>query len=377
MTEKTNFKVCFRVDSSLEIGSGHVMRCITFARELQKKHDAVCVFITRALEGNLNKLIQQHNFNIYLLPLTSTLNYGYHPHAPAHASWLNANWKLDAELTRSYISEIDADYLVVDHYALDSAWEKAVTSNNKVRLLVIDDLADRPHTADILLDYTLNRQRADYASLVNKECKLLTGLKYVLLREEFSLGRQLKKFKKQEQLNIFINMGGVDKDNYTLRICEMLSKIGEAQNFNYLIVVGENYKHFNELKKFLEHNFTNFQTFKNVRNICEIMRCSDLAISAMGSTTWELISQGIPCLILSIAENQKIHLKVIEQSKIAEVLTDLTYFGFKTQFLNFTQNKEGLKKLSMKSYEAIDAKGTNRVAKILMSYEHGISRDYI
>ena len=139
----------------MEIGSGHTMRCITLARELQKKHDAVCFFITRELDGNLNKVIQQHNFSILPLPLTCKKDYGHGANNPKHASWLNASWELDAELTSSYVSQIDADYLVVDHYALDSAWEKAVTSNNKIKLLVIDDLADRPHTADIVLDYTL------------------------------------------------------------------------------------------------------------------------------------------------------------------------------------------------------------------------------
>ena len=188
------------------------------------------------------------------------------------------------------------------------------------------------------------------------------------------LMRQRPKFNEQEKLKVFINMGGVDKNNYTLRIMKMLSMLDQTQTLEYLIVVGENYKHCNELNNFLVQNFENFQIFKNVNNICEIMRCSDLAVSAVGSTAWELISQGIPCLLLSIAENQKSHTGAIERSKIAEVITDLKYVDFKKKFLDIMGNVEGRMELSKQSYRAIDAKGTSRVAEIFMNDDHGHSR---
>lgn len=370
MTKKTNLKVCFRVDSSIEIGSGHTMRCVTLALELKKQYNADCYFITRPLNGHLNELIIKHNFNIFLLPLSLESDYGCHANAPKHSHWLQANWSLDAELTRSYLSAINADILVVDHYALDYKWEE-LASGNDIKILIIDDLADRPHIAHQLLDYTLNRRDQDYFQLVNSECELLTGLKYVLLREEFKLSRQKPSFDQRDKIKIFINMGGVDKHNYTQRVMEALFISGYPHNHEYVVVTGKNYAFYNELSNFLERLPIHCEIFRNANNMSTLMRGSNLAISAMGSTTWELISQGIPCLLLATAENQRRHLREMSISGLAEVITDFSSERFNAQFNDLIQSIDKLKDLSERGYMAIDSCGTSRVTEALLGMYYG------
>lgn len=370
MKKKTNLKVCFRVDSSVEIGSGHTMRCITLALALKKIYNAECFFITRPLDGHLNELIIEHNFNLFLLPLSLETNYGSHPNKPKHSHWLQANWRLDAELTRSYLYKINADILVVDHYALDYMWE-GLASGDDIKIMIIDDLADRRHIAHLLLDYTLNRQIQDYLKLVNSECVLLTGLKYVLLREEFKLVRQKPNFDQCDKLKIFVNMGGVDKYNFTQRVIEALCMSGYPRDHEYLIVTGKNYAFYNELCNVVEKLQINCEIYRNANNMSELMKGSNLAISAMGSTTWELLSLGIPCLLLATAENQWRHLREVKISGLAEVMTNFSIERLNAQFSDLIQNIDKLKDLSERGYTAIDSCGTPRVADALLGIYHG------
>lgn len=354
-------RICFRVDSSLEIGSGHTMRCITFALALEQRHNAKCYFITRPLAGHLNDLITSYGFDILLLPVNDTAQYGAHPNAPKHSLWLRESWELDAKLTRIYISEMNADILVVDHYALDREWENVVADNN-TKIMVIDDLADRQHNANLLLDYTINRTKEHYAPLINERCNLLTGLKYVLLRDEFNFERNIPNIIHKENLEVLINMGGVDQHNFTQKVVEILRSMNSAQDLKYLIVVGMNYPFYDELCYFLERTSLNYVIFRHVNNISQLMRGADLAISALGSTAWELISQGIPCLLVATAHNQRRHLREVRKSGLAEVITDVSFDCLSKQVGNLLNNVSKRKWLSERAYAAIDAGGTDRVA---------------
>ena len=146
-------KAAFRVDASLQIGSGHVMRCLTLAEAL-RANGAECHFITRDHPGHLLELIRHHDFTVAVLPaepLPAPSNTQV-PHErakePAHAKWLGSDWKTDADQTRAVLAQLQPDWLVVDHYALDQRWENALRPNFK-QLLVIDDLADRSHQCEL------------------------------------------------------------------------------------------------------------------------------------------------------------------------------------------------------------------------------------
>src|SRR5690606_32725265 len=184
MTVKEH-KIVFRCDASIQIGSGHVMRCLTLADELSRQ-GAESFFICRQHDGSLIEILQQRGYQVYTLPLEHGLVIESASKATlAHADWLVTTQHRDAELSRSIVEQIKPNWLIVDHYALDENWEKRLRQYCK-KIMVIDDLADRKHDCDVLLDQNFGRYAQDYAAYVNKDCELLCGSKYALLRPEFA-----------------------------------------------------------------------------------------------------------------------------------------------------------------------------------------------
>jgi len=145
----TGQEISFRVDASLQIGTGHVMRCLTLADAL-KAAGASCRFICREHPGHLLGLIRQRGHAAIALPeIVVDLSPAAreHPFQPAHADWLGADWPTDAGQTQMALQGLVSDWLIVDHYALDARWESAVKTKYR-KLMVIDDLADREHICD-------------------------------------------------------------------------------------------------------------------------------------------------------------------------------------------------------------------------------------
>jgi len=143
--------ILIRVDSSNAIGSGHVMRCLTLADSLREK-GCNCQFVCRNHPGNLSALIQEKGYRVTLLPLQEFQVEAY----PHHADWVGADWQIDAKETGSLIATLETPpaWLVIDHYGLDARWETSLRPAVG-RIFVIDDLADRTHDCDCLLDQNL------------------------------------------------------------------------------------------------------------------------------------------------------------------------------------------------------------------------------
>ena len=144
-------RVLFRVDASIRIGSGHIMRCLTLADELRGQgHD--CRFVCREHPGHLCKLVTSRGYEVNLL---STSNENFLPQNTdtgcRYADWLGVSWQQDARQTRKIVDLLKPDWLVVDHYALDAEWECSVSSGVG-KIMVIDDLANRRHECAVLLD---------------------------------------------------------------------------------------------------------------------------------------------------------------------------------------------------------------------------------
>lgn len=177
----------FRADASSLIGSGHVMRCLTLAHRLRKEQDAKVVFIMRKLSGNLIDVVRKQGFDVLVLP---PADHDYE--LEDYGLWLTVPMKLDAQQTievlQHYLQENGCDVvdrLIVDSYALDEQWELMLRPYCR-EIMVIDDLANRRHDCDILLDqnFYLNKD-VRYAGLVPENCKMLLGPEHALLREEF------------------------------------------------------------------------------------------------------------------------------------------------------------------------------------------------
>ncbi|WP_222115808.1 UDP-2,4-diacetamido-2,4,6-trideoxy-beta-L-altropyranose hydrolase [Chromobacterium vaccinii] len=230
-------KIYFRVDASLSIGSGHVIRCLTLANALVG-HGAQCTFICRTHEGNLLELIEEQGHKVFALaPLAQ--DFSGKKVSFSGDDWLGVSWEQDAIETCACFGDEIADWLVVDHYSLDYRWEKKLKDRYR-QLMVIDDLADRNHACDVLLDQNLGRKIEDYSQLVPSHAVVLAGPHYALLRKEFSKCRLLS-LNRRSSLRLerlLITMGGVDKENLTGKILDALSLCDLSSNIEVTVVLG-------------------------------------------------------------------------------------------------------------------------------------------
>lgn len=295
--------VIFRADASLEIGTGHVMRCLTLADEL-KTRGARCQFLCREHPGNLLEFIRQRGFEALGLPNEAQTFAPPDDDAPlpAHAAWLGVQWAEDAEQFLAALGPTRADWLVVDHYALDARWELALRPACH-KLMVIDDLADRQHDCDLLLDQNFSlSSKSAYAQHVPANCIQLLGPRYALIRPEFRAFSLAASPRTGTIERLFLFFGGTDPGNMTGRILALLAQPCFA-HLAVDVVVGQNHPFLESIKRQIdsrEHTCLHI----NIRNMAEIMAQADLAIGAGGTATWERLCLGLPTLVVTIAENQ-------------------------------------------------------------------------
>ena len=304
--------IFFRTDSSTQIGTGHVARCLTLA-ELFQKNGANCRFICREHEGNLIEQIQQCNFLVSVLPAGVNKNISCttaNNRSSDYKSWLGVDWETDAELTKSIIKNNAVDWLIVDHYALDAAWEKELQSFC-TKLMVIDDLADRKHDCDILLDQNLGRTKCDYKELVPDACTILAGPRYALIRDEFWRLQDKEKNYNKSHLNVLIFYGGIDAANYTGWTIELLNDIG-LSNMHVEVVVGAQNSNIKQINSACENY--GYTCHVQTDHMAEIMHRSDLYIGAGGGAILERIMMKLPSVTIAVAENQIEPLKYFSQT---------------------------------------------------------------
>jgi UDP-2,4-diacetamido-2,4,6-trideoxy-beta-L-altropyranose hydrolase len=359
-------RVVFRVDASLQIGTGHVMRCLTLAEELRNK-GAQVEFICRRHKGHLTERISSQGFNVHALKVTEN---NVKPASPGnfedentlpYAQWLAASQTQDADECRPLLDAISPDWLIVDHYAIDHDWELALKGTYK-KLMVIDDLANRNHQCDLLLDQTYGRLTQDYQYLVPTHCRTLLGSQYALLRPEFSQWREYSlKRRRQSQLKILlVTLGGVDPNNVTGRILNELKFCMLPKDIQINVVMGPTAPHLDNVKTLAKEMPHITQVKVNVNNMAEIMANADLAIGAAGATTWERCCLGLPSLLWVLAENQKIIAKNLKNENIVGVFDR---FDQICQLLNSLAGN--LTGYSMKASSVSDGKGVEKVAKAM------------
>lgn len=298
--------VAFRVDASTLIGSGHVMRCLTLADALAEA-GARCYFVMRQKSGSLEDAVRSRGHQVLMLSSGGAEQSARHSESePPHTGWLGVSWEADASDTLQALKGIELDWLVVDHYALDYRWESKVVGCCR-RLMAIDDLADRKHQCDLLLDQNLGREPHDYDGLVPIHAERLIGADYALLRPEFSQARALsvEERKTREPGNILVSMGGVDAANVTGDLLRVLDTIEVVASFRVTVVLGAACPHIDEVIEQAESMRLDTQVVVNASNMAELMSQADLAIGAAGGSAWERCCLGLPSLLVVMADNQR------------------------------------------------------------------------
>lgn len=294
--------IIIRTDSSTQIGTGHLMRCLTLAGELRKK-GAQISFICRELPGNLCDLAEEKGYPVHRLPCAEE-QLKHVGQRTAHSHWLGVDWQTDARQTKAVIKKEarDIDWLIVDHYALDKQWDVQMRPPVK-NIMVIDDLANRMHDCDLLLDQNLYiDMEKRYEGLVPGHCRRLLGPRYALLRPEFIEAR--KKLRKRDGVvrRVLVFFGGCDPTNETAKAIQAIRLLGRP-DIAVDVVVGSTNPHKEQVKKLCSET-PNTTFYCQVNNMAQLMAGADLAIGAGGSTTWERCCLGLPAITLVTAQNQ-------------------------------------------------------------------------
>ncbi len=323
--------IAIRVDASTRMGTGHVMRCLTLAKKLQQQNCQI-VFLCKQHQGNLIAFIVEQGFTVLSLsaPIENI------EQEVDDRKWLGCSYQQDAlEVKQALKYHPWLDWLIVDHYSLDRHWQKLIKPlANKI--MVIDDLANRAHYCDLLLDQTLNRRKQDYQRLVPKNCQLLLGADFMLLRDEFSQLRPLAKIKRVNTKsieNVLISMGGTDPDNISEQIIYALITIKNSQpSLTIQVVISPMSTYLEQLKSF-SHQYDWIKIIVKPKSMAKLMLEADIAIGSAGATAWERCCLGLPTLTIVSAKNQETIAHNLTQAGAA---INLGYFYALTQ-KNFLQ----------------------------------------
>lgn len=348
-------KIAFRTDASNQIGTGHFMRCLTLADEL-KKQGAYIRFISRNLPPHLIETLNAKGMEYISLITDATQE-------PidelAHSNWLGTSQFQDAQATLQALASQSWGWVIVDHYALDERWEKLVRAKCK-KLMVIDDIADRQHDCDVLLDqnYYADMQTR-YVSKVSSHCQLLLGPRYTLLREEFRTLREKINVRSGDVKKILVFFGGVDADNYTNLAIQALAELNITLPVD--VVIGYQHPNREQIHQAcINHGFIcHVQTTR----IAELMADADLAIGGGGTATWERCCLGLPTISFCLAENQR---KLIVDAALAGLL----YAPISRRNLvevirdhvdSLLENPSLIKLISNTAMKFVDGKGSLRI----------------
>ncbi|ETT41088.1 GCN5-like N-acetyltransferase [Paenibacillus sp. FSL R5-192] len=352
-------KFFIRADASEQLGIGHVMRCLALSEELIK-HDYEVIFICKEANPLITRLIREKGCDLLLIDTPIFID---GEHESEHVVQLIIN---------GYHVEQE-DWLIVDHYSLDITFEQNL---RKVfaNIMVVDDLADRSHDCDILLDTSSNVSKRDtYDRLIPSSAIQLLGPEYTLLRGEFIEKRETLNPQDERGINnIFVCFGGTDPTNETIKTIKALQPIMN-ENIQVNIVLG---KPNLRIEQWMTRNKSEYmELFIQPDSIAAIMSSSDLAICAGGGMTWERYCLGLPGLVIAVAENQ------LELAQQGQLLGIDKYIGQSesvqeqdiTQiFMQTINHGEWLKEARNKAMALIDGKGASRVVKLLTEHTRRI-----
>lgn len=364
VTPSRRCDVLFRADASIDIGTGHIMRCLTLA-DMLSEAGFECGFVCRAHRGNLIGLIRHRGFPVAELPLEVN---GEKPNDGklAHAHWLGVDWQTDARQTVAAIGNVRPDWVVVDHYALDIRWERFLRSSCRY-LMVLDDLADREHDCDLLLDQSLGRVASDYQPLTPANCQIRAGAHFALLRPQFVQRRSdsLARRRQTVPCRLLVTLGGVDKDNVTSRVLSALERCTLPDRAEITVVMGQHAPWANAVRENAAQLRWKTRVLSNVDDMASLMAEADLAIGAAGSTSWERCALGVPTILMVLAENQR----EVAQRLAAEgaaVLAELGS-GFDLTFGGIVEgliwNKAALEAMSSRAATICSGEGGLEVAR--------------
>lgn len=364
-------KVIFRVDASTQMGIGHLMRCLTLA-EVLRERGAQTQFICREHTGHLIPLLRQKGFPVTVLPAPAAGNTMLDEE---YAAWLGVTQAEDAGQTIEALYGEAPDWLVVDHYGIDSEWEKPLRPHVG-KLMVIDDIANRPHKCDLLVDqnYSAEGERR-YAGLVPAACKRLIGPRYALLKPEYADYRKTLRPYDREVRRVLLFFGGTDPANMTGLALAALS-IPALRHLKVDLVIGANNPHAETLQQQgTERGETTI--YRSRPSLSDLMAQADLAIGAGGGTTWERLCFGLPTILVTIAENQRPAAEALAAAQLIHYVghfSDVSVGDLSKAVIASVSNPGRLAEMSLQNQLLVDGLGASRIREVLLPTETAQTR---
>jgi len=356
-------KIVFRVDSSASMGIGHLMRCLTLAEALRER-GAQIRFVCREHTGNLIALLQQKAMPVTVLPAPAVNDTAS---GEDYAAWLGVTQAEDAEQTIKALNGEKPDWLVVDHYGLEVEWEQRLRSH-VIKLMVIDDLANRRHVCDVLLDqnYSLEGEQR-YAGLVPVTCKLFLGPRYALLRPEYAAYRKTLRVHAGQAKRVLVFFGGTDPQNMTGMSLEALSH-PDLMHLEVDVVIGTNNPHHKTIEQqVLRRPHTTLHEPRP--HLADLMVQADLALGAGGATTWERMCLGLPTVLVTIAENQCPAAEALATKQLilyAGNTSAVTAENLSKVVVKLASDVSQLNELSAQNQIMVDGLGAERIREVIL-----------
>lgn len=362
-------KIVFRVDASSDVGLGHLSRSVNLAEVLRSRGNEV-LFICRDDSSKSFKILEDRLFKVVLLP--------------SNMASSQISQEDDADETIEALDGLRPSWLVVDSYCLDNEFEQKLRDYVE-KIAVIEDLADRRHDCDLLIDQNYSDRTVEtFKRQVPETCKFLIGPKYAMLKSVFAKIREVSVAPRTELKRVLVFCGGSDPKNLTKTVLDALSG-DEFSDLAVDVVIGAQNQNF---KSGSTNQYDmNIQFHESGDDFAKIMSNSDLAIGAGGTTTWERMCLGVPSVVVSIAENQVPTCEKLGREGFVRYLgpqSEVTNESVASAIREFLQTPSALSAVSIKSQILVDGKGCMRIAEAMcptsedeLKVRFALKHDYI
>lgn len=336
-----------RADADATIGAGHVMRCLALGQAL-KTQGCDVIFICVCNNEALYQRLSDEGFQVVTLA---------HPN-PNPSDW---------QITSKVLQSLPAAWVVLDGYHFDSAYQHQIKACGH-RLLVIDDMAhlDR-YCCDILLNQNINAERLHY--IAEPSPHYLLGPGYALLRTEFLSWMDSKRTIPKIASKVLVTLGGGNSDERMLKFIRAMQNV-KVDELEAAIVIGPANPQVHALEAEADHSIFPIHLIDNARNMPELMAWADMAISAGGSTCWELSFMGLPTLVTILTENQRTIAEGLEEAEAAVNLGwyyNLSLMKITRKLKELATDADTRMQMSQRGRSLVDGKGVERVLREVMT----------
>ncbi len=349
-------RVAFRTDGSETLGGGHVVRCVALARQLRSAGASV-LFVCRAHRGHFGEFIRAEGFDVAMLP------------APTSGERLGLGVAVtnDAQQTRRALQAWRPDWLVVDHYEIDAQWERLLLAVG-TRLVVIDDLADRAHEADILIDPGFQPVPGRYAALCPSQCRMLLGPRFALLRPEFAEATASRPETEGMVRRIVASAGATDPHGMLEKVIAAWIGLGETRPTLDLLVgsTSPNLQRLQQLCSALPGATLHVQSDRLV----QLMARADLMVVAGGGMNWERCCLALPAIIVCTAGNQTNNVAALTRRRTAIAAGDVAALQperLRRLLARLIAHPASIRRMAARSRSVVDGRGALRCAATMLS----------